>query len=63
MNLELMICPCKQITLGYLVYTVEKGATSFEEVQEITGVGTMCRGCKNKAKAIVENLIEEQSKK
>ncbi len=60
MNLELMVCPCKQVTLGDLVNTVKNGASTFEEVQEVTGVSTVCRGCKVKAQALVENLLEEK---
>ncbi len=60
MNLELMVCPCKQVTLGDLVSAVKNGSSSFEEVQAATGVATACRGCKVKATALVENLLEEK---
>ncbi|MFV0519924.1 MAG: (2Fe-2S)-binding protein [Lachnospirales bacterium] len=59
MNLDLMVCPCKQVTLGDLLKAVKDGATTFAEVQEVTGVSTVCRGCKNKAQAMTENLIDE----
>jgi bacterioferritin-associated ferredoxin len=38
---------------------IKNGAKSFEEVQEITNVGTGCGGCVENVKDLIEELLEK----
>lgn len=52
-----VVCGCFKVTVQDLVKAVENGAKSFEEVQEITKVGTGCGGCLESNRALVAQLI------
>lgn len=60
MNTEKVICPCYKVTKGDILKAVEKGATSFKEVKQVTKVGKGCGKCKKKAKKLTKKLLEKQ---
>jgi len=39
--------------------TVQQGASSFEDLQAATGVGTCCGACEPMARALVEETLVE----
>ncbi len=59
MNPDEIICSCLDITNGQIQEAVRSGATTLEQVQEITNVGTVCGACLED----VENLIAELTAK
>ena len=42
MNMDKIVCECLQVTNGDIRNAVYDGASSLEEVQEITGAATGC---------------------
>ena len=52
-----VVCGCYKVTVQDLNNAVKNGAKSFEEVQEITKVGTGCGHCVESNKALVNELI------
>ncbi len=60
MNRDLVVCACKQVTLGTIIDAVKDGASSPDKVIKQTGAATICTGCKNKVKEITKNLVNEQ---
>ena len=60
MNTEKVICPCYKVTKGDILKAVEKGATSFKEVKQMTKVGKGCGKCKKKAKKLTKKLLEKR---
>ncbi|MCW2279172.1 (2Fe-2S)-binding protein [Heliophilum fasciatum] len=53
-----VVCPCMGITYNDLKNAVENGAKSFEEVQEVTEVSTVCDQCEDDVKSIVTQLLK-----
>ncbi len=58
MNENDVICTCLNITVEDLKKAVQEGAQDFAEVQEKTGVATICGACHDEAKAIVIELLK-----
>lgn len=54
MNPDKIVCYCNGVTNGMIKDAVENGATTLEEVQEITNAGTVCGACVEN----IENLIK-----
>lgn len=52
-----IVCTCLDITVGDLKKAVENGATTSEEVMEITGAGSVCGACIDEVKSVVEELL------
>ncbi len=59
MNKDLIVCACKQVTLGNIIDVVKKGENTLSGVIEKTGATTICSGCRGKFTAITENLFLE----
>lgn len=59
MNPDEVICSCLAITKGMIQEAVNNGAKTFEEVQKVNDVGTVCGSCIED----VENLIAELTSK
>jgi NAD(P)H-nitrite reductase large subunit len=53
-----MICGCRKVTREDLENAIKNGAKSFEEVQEITKVGTGCGRCLISVEPLVKELLE-----
>ncbi|EKQ51678.1 MULTISPECIES: (2Fe-2S)-binding protein [unclassified Clostridium] len=54
-----VICGCKNVTVQDLDNAVKNGAKSFEEVQEITKIGTGCGHCIEKSRELVNQLLSK----
>lgn len=55
MDSDKVVCNCLNVTIGMIQDAVNSGASTVEEVQEITGAGTVCGACLED----VEHLVEE----
>lgn len=60
MNLDKTVCYCMNVTNGMIKDAVENGAASLEEVQEITGAGTVCGACLENVRRLVEEFLAEK---
>lgn len=52
-----VVCECFKVTVSDIKKAIENGARSFEEVQEVTKVGTGCGNCNNSIKQLVTQLL------
>ena len=57
MNNDDVVCTCLGLTVGDIKKAIEDGASTFEEVQEITNVGNICGVCVGEVREIVEHLL------
>ena len=57
MDPDKVVCTCLNITNGMIKEAVENGAKTLEELQELTGAGTVCGVCLDD----IQNLIDEFS--
>jgi len=61
MNPEKVICKCKKITKGDILKAMEKGATSYKDIEEKTGAGSKCGKCKDDIKKFMKKHKEAKS--
>lgn len=59
MNDDDIICTCMSVSIGDIRKAIASGARTFGEVQDITGVGTVCGVCTDEAEAVVTRLLLE----
>ena len=52
-----VVCTCLGLTIGDIKKAIDEGASTFEEVQEITNVGNICGVCIGEVREIVEHLL------
>lgn len=62
MDSDEIVCSCLDITKGMIKEAVDSGADTLEEVQEATGVGTVCGVCLEDVKQLVEAFVEERNR-
>lgn len=60
MNLDKIVCSCLGVTNGMIKDAVDSGANTLEEVQEITGAGTVCGACIEDVEHLVEQFVKER---
>lgn len=60
MNMEKTVCYCMGITNGMIKDAVDSGATTLEEVQDLTGAGTVCGACVDNVRRLVEEFVGEK---
>lgn len=60
MNLNKTVCYCMNVTNGMIKDAVESGATTLEEVQEITGAGTVCGTCIENLQHLIDEFLNER---
>lgn len=63
MNLDKTVCYCMSVTNGMIKDAVASGAATLEEVQDITGAGTVCGSCLDEVKRLVEEFVSEGGEK
>ena len=63
MDLNKTVCFCMGVTNGMIKDAVYKGANTLEELQEITGAGTVCGACLEDVKHLLECFIAERDRK
>lgn len=60
MNLDKVVCNCMNVTSGMIKDAIDNGASTLEEVQSITGAGTVCGSCLDDVRRLVEQFIAER---
>lgn len=60
MNLEKVVCSCLNVTNGMIKSAVDSGASTLEEVQEITGAATLCGACTDEVQRCVDYFVTER---
>lgn len=60
MDLEKVVCYCQNVTNGMIKEAVDGGAVTLEEVQAATGAGTVCGGCLENVRRLVDQFVEER---
>ncbi len=62
-NVAQIICECRNVTDQQIEELVKSGkAETLEQVQEITGLGTVCGSCRSKARDLVHELLHMYGK-
>lgn len=61
MNLDEVVCFCQNVTSGMIKNAVDNGVSTLEEVQKITGAGTVCGSCIDNVKNLVEQFTAERA--
>lgn len=59
MDRNKVVCSCMNVTNGMIKDAVESGAKTLEEVQEITGAGTVCGVCFEDVERLVLEFVSE----
>ena len=54
------VCYCMSVTEGAIRDAVAAGASTFEEVQEVTGAGAVCGACVEEVTRLVEEFSRER---
>lgn len=60
MNLDKIVCNCMSLTNNDIKKAVENGASTLEEVQEVTGAGTACGACLDDIQHLVDFFVKER---
>ncbi len=53
------LCCCHDVTLNDVMKQIENGVTTFEELQDKTGIGTDCPPCKENNEKLFYELLKE----
>lgn len=59
MDLDKTVCNCLGVTNGMIKEAVDSGASTLEEVQEITKAGTVCGACIDDIQHLIEEFVKE----
>ncbi len=57
MEMNKVVCDCLDLTVQDIKDAISNGAKSYEEVEEMTQVGTICEACIDDVKELVEELL------
>ena len=60
MDMEKIVCTCYGISNGKIKEVVDNGATTLEEVQDVTGAGTACGACLADVERLVKQFVAEK---
>lgn len=60
MDLDKTVCYCMNVTNGMIKEAVDSGASTLEEVQEITGAGTVCGSCLENVQHLIDQFVSER---
>jgi len=55
-----VLCECHNVTLNDVKQKIKEGVTSFQELQELTKLGTDCPSCKDQNEELFKHLIEQK---
>lgn len=53
-----IVCNCVGVTIGDIRKAIENGAADFDEVQEATGVSSVCGSCREYAENVVKAILD-----
>lgn len=60
MDMNKIVCYCSNVTNGMIKEAVDSGASTLEEVQEITNAGTVCGSCIDDVQRLIEQFLNER---
>ncbi len=60
MNLDKIVCNCLSVTNGMIKDAIDSGASTLEEVQDITGAGTVCGACVEDIQHLIDQFVRER---
>ena len=60
MHDEDIVCTCMSVSGRDIKTAIEAGASSFQEVQDATGAGTVCGACNDVLESVVEQLLRNR---
>ena len=60
MNLDKVVCNCLNITNGDIKNAVYSGASTLEDVQEITDAASICGACADDVQRLVDYFTTER---
>lgn len=55
------VCYCMSVTEGAIKDAVAAGAKTFEDVQQVTGAGSVCGSCIDEVTRLVEEFSREEA--
>ena len=55
-----MLCCCHNVSLEDVKKQIKLGVSNFEELQEITKIGTDCPPCKEKNEILFNDLVNQK---
>lgn len=61
MDRDKIVCYCNSITNGMIKDAVDNGASTLEEVQEVTDAGTVCGACLENVENLVKAFVAERN--
>ena len=53
-----LVCNCTGVTVGDIREAIKKGASTFDEVQEATGVASVCGACLAQEQSVVKAIFD-----
>ena len=60
MHDEDIVCTCMSVSVRDIKTAIEAGASSFQEVQDANGAGTVCGACNDVLESVVEQLLRNR---
>ncbi|MCE9598475.1 MAG: (2Fe-2S)-binding protein [Spirochaetia bacterium] len=51
------VCICRSVTENMILEAIERGARTFEDVQNVTGCSTGCGTCESSVRSIIEKKL------
>lgn len=60
MDYDEVICSCMGVTIGMIKDAVDSGASSLEEVQDVTGAATACGACLDTVQELTDRFLAEK---
>lgn len=58
MQEDKLVCNCVGVTVADIREAIKKGASNFGEVQEATGVSSVCGECREYAENVVKEILD-----
>ena len=60
MDLDKIVCECFGVTSGMIQDAIDNGASTLEEIQDITGATTGCGGCTDDVQRLIDYFTTER---
>ena len=60
MNLDKVVCECMGVTTRTIKNAVDNGASTLEDIHEITGAATVCGACADDVQRLLDYFATER---
>lgn len=57
---EDIICTCMSVSIKDIKKAIDQGASTFSQIQDATGVGTVCGACTDDAEMLIQELLKDK---